>query len=170
VTGDEQLVIADKLIIGVDPGLQTGLAWLMSENGDEQFSSIDLLAMEACDKIAWLLARWRGRRTQWRGRQAVIGAERFVITGRAAKMTRQNDALEVIGTCRWLARAYESSFLLQAAGEAQRIGSRATLLQLGWWMPSGDHLNKAAAQTVLAYQRAYPHEFAHRIYPGTIDA
>lgn len=157
------LRVVDKLIIGVDPGLQTGLAWLTSAGSDERFSSVDLPAMEACDRIA----RFLDDRCR---QQAVIAVERFTVSGRAAKMTRQNDALEIIGVCRWLARRHGVSFLLQGAGDAQRVGSRELLTRLGWWAVGGDHLNKAAAQVALAYQRAYPREFAQRINPDTIDA
>jgi predicted RNase H-like nuclease (RuvC/YqgF family) len=148
-----------RLIIGVDPGKMTGLAWLI----DDTFKSTDLTAINACDMISNLLISYSEQRP------VIIAAERYNITQRTVKLTRQYDALEVIGTCRWMAHNHHTMFILQAASEAQRCGNRDVLRALGWWKPGGDHLNKAAAQVVLAYQQAFPHEFARRLEPGMIS-
>lgn len=146
-----------RLLIGVDPGKATGLAWLF----DNDFMSLDVSYMDACKKISRLL-RLRG------DRPAIVAVERYNITQQTVKLTRQYDALELIGVCRWLAYAHGAQFTLQAAGEAQRCGNRTTLRALGWWTPSGDHMNKAAAQLALAYQQTFPLEFAKRLEPGMI--
>lgn len=146
-----------KLIIGVDPGKTTGLAWLL----DDEFTSVDLPPLEACDQVERLLRR-RG------DRPALVAAERYNITQQTVKLSRQYDALEVIGALRWLAHAHRATFVLQGASDAQRCGNREVLRTLGWWSPGGDHRNKAAAQVALAYQQTFPHEFASRLAPGTI--
>lgn len=146
-----------RLIIGVDPGQATGLAWML----DDDFTSVDTTPLEACDKISQAL-RLRGDRS------AVVAVERYNITQRTVKLTRQYDALEIIGVCRWLAHRHRAVFLLQGASDAQRCGNREVLRTLGWWKPGGDHLNKAAAQVALAFQRTFPHEFAARLEPGMI--
>lgn len=155
VDGDRPVIPASHLIIGVDPGGTTGLAWVL--NG--QFESVDLPPLEAMDKVDELVRRRV---------PTVIAAERYNITAQTIKKTRQYDALEVIGACRWLAYRYHASFLLQSAGEAQRAGNREVLRVLGWWKPGGDHLNKAAAQVALAFQRALPQEFTKLIEPGML--
>lgn len=155
----------ERLLIGVDPGLMTGVAWLLD---DDTFESCDLPALDACDRIARLFSdHWNGG-DQDDCRPIVIAVERYSITQQTVKLTRQYDALEVIGVCRWIARYHGASFLLQGASAAQRVGNRDVLRTLGWWKPGGDHLNKAAAQVALAYQQTFPHEFAKRLEPGTI--
>lgn len=151
-------MIDKRLIIGVDPGKETGLAWLI----DDEFSHMDLPALAACDKIAWLVSGCGAQRP------TIIAAERYNITQRTVKMTRQYEAFEVIGACRWIAHVHRTSFVLQAAGEAQRAGNRDVLLRLGWWRRGGDHLNKAAAQVVLAFQQIFPAAYAELIGPDTI--
>jgi len=146
-----------RLIFGVDPGQATGLAWML----DDDFMSVDTTPLEACDKISRML-RLRGDRS------AVVAVERYNITQRTVKLSRQYDALEIIGVCRWLAHAHRATFVLQGASDAQRCGNREVLRTLGWWSPGGDHRNKAAAQVALAYQQTFPHEFASRLEPGTI--
>jgi hypothetical protein len=145
-----------RLLVGVDPGLATGLAWLWNDT----FTSENLSALDACDRIENLTRRHPG--------PIVVAVERYNITKQTTRMTRQYEALEVIGFCRWIARRHRASFLLQSAGEAQRAGNREVLRLLGWWKPGGDHLNKAAAQVALTYQRSFPLEFARRLEPGMI--
>lgn len=146
-----------RLIIGVDPGKMTGLAWLI----DGVFLSVDLPALDACNKVSQLLQSRDGR-------SAILAIERYNITAQTIKLTRQYDALETIGVCRWLAHIHGVQFILQAASTAQRCGNRDVLRTLGWWKPGGDHLNKAAAQVALAYQTTSPLEFTRRLEPGMI--
>lgn len=147
-----------RLIIGVDPGKVTGLAWLI----DDVFMSSEYSSMNACTTIDSLI------RVYGEQDAVIIAVERYNITQQTTKLTRQYDALEVIGVCRWIACLHDAQFLLQSASGAQRCGNRDVLRTLGWWKPGGDHLNKAAAQVALAYQKIYPHEFAKRIESGMI--
>lgn len=156
---------SSRLIIGVDPGKSTGLAWLI----DDTFQSIDLPAIKACTLLDMIMREYDSDKSVIRSDQvAVIAVERYNITAQTSKLTRQYDALEVIGVCRWLAHAHGAQFMLQGASSAQRCGNREVLQALGWWKPGGDHLNKAAAQVALACQTIFPHEFAQRIEPGMI--
>lgn len=152
------VLVSHRLIIGVDPGKMTGLAWLV----DNTFRSTDLTALDACTMIDTLM-------TQHSDRPTIITAERYTITTNTAKLTRQYDALEVIGVCRWLAHMRRAQFELQAASAAQRCGNRDVLSALGWWGRGFDHRNKAAAQVALAYQQRFPNEFALRLEPGMIN-
>ena len=132
------------LIIGVDPGKTTGLAWL----DNKTFYSTDYNALSACDKIFELITTYDGK--------VIVAVEPYNITRQTIKFTRQYDALEVIGTCKWMSYKYGAEFILQAASAAQPAGNVDLLKQLGWWVSSKDHCNKAASQVVLAYQRVFP--------------
>lgn len=147
-----------RLIIGVDPGKMTGLAWLI----DDTFKSTDLAVLNACTVMDMLLREYEGC-------PIIIAVERYSITQQTSRLTRQYDALEVIGVCRWFAHSHDAQFLLQSAAAAQRCGNRDVLRALGWWKPGGDHLNKAAAQVALAYQTTSPLEFTRRLEPGMIN-
>lgn len=146
---------SSRLIVGVDPGGTTGLAWLLND----RFESVDLAPLEALDKIDELARRKM---------PTIIAVERYTITAQTIKKTRQYDALEVIGASRWIAHRYRCTFLLQSPGEAQRAGNREVLRVLGWWAKGADHRNKAAAQVAFALQRTLPHEFAQRVEPGML--
>lgn len=136
------------LIIGVDPGKTCGFATLFLD--DMSFSSNDLSHEDACDNLWSLLSEWRVN--------ACVSVERYTISGRRA-VTRDNNALELIGVARNLARWNSSRFLLNGVSDAQGIGNPAALRQLGWWKPGGDHLNKAASQVAYAFAKLLPREF-----------
>lgn len=136
------------LIIGMDPGKTCGFATLFLD--DMSFSSNDLSYEIACDNLWALLAEWR--------ENACVSGERYTISGRRA-VTRDNNALELIGVARNLARWNQSRFMLNGVSDAQGIGNPAVLRQLGWWKPGGDHLNKAAAQVAYAFAQLLPRKF-----------
>jgi hypothetical protein len=146
----------DLLIIGVDPGLACGFATL----NNDVFTSDDFSVLHACTRLEELL---RSSVTN-----KIVGVERFTFQASSAKKTRQYDALEFIGVARYLCYKHNATFLLQGASEAQQIGSRETLLKLGWWKKGYDHANKAAAQVVMAYARSCPSELESRIHPDMV--
>lgn len=140
-----------RFIVGLDPGKSCGFATL---NGDE-FHSTDLTPLQACSELHRLLRN---------GRPKIVSAERYTFTQAASRMTRQYDALEIIGTARYLCHEYGVTFVINGAAEASRVGSPAVLRALGWWARGKDHRNKAAAQVALVLQQTHPEEFLERTH------
>jgi hypothetical protein len=144
--------VAKRLLIGVDPGKTSGLAVL---DGDD-FWSVDLDdPLDVCDEVHRML-RWK--------RPTVVAVERYTFTRAAGRMTRQYDALEVIGALRYICHTSGVSFVLRGASESARVGSPAVLRALGWWARGFDHRNRAAAQLALLLQQTYPEEFVRRAH------
>lgn len=139
------------IIIGVDPGKTTGLAWY----SDGKFNSGDYSSLNACDVIHNLLNNYH--------RSKIIAVERYNITRQTIRFTRQYDALEIIGTCRWFSHRFAAEFILQDASAAQYSGNVLLLKQLQWWVSGKDHCNKAASQVVLACQRAFPNHIQDKL-------
>lgn len=146
----------DVLIIGVDPGKAVGIALL---DGGE-FNSREFTYADAEDELARLCETRR---------KIILGVERFVITQRTMKMTRQYDALYLIGVCKFLARRYELPCLLQGASEAQRAGNGEVLRAFGWWRSgTADHVARASAQAALVLARMFPDVYEQLLSPGMI--
>lgn len=141
----------DTLIIGIDPGKTVGFARLYNDG----FKQGDLSYEKTTDVLDLM--------TAWATLQQVpfiVSVERFTQHNNRV-MTRQNDALELIGVARFLARKRGAvKFMLNGVTDAQRMAPPDVLRQLGWWKPGGDHLNKAAAQVAYAVALTWPDDFA----------
>lgn len=148
-----RLTIKERLIIGVDPGLTTGIAWLHAD----KFEAAELSPLDTCDFVLTQLKN---------DLPTIVSAERFTFQASSAKKTRQYDALEIIGTLRWLCHRYRATFITPGASEAQRIGSPQVLRALGWWQRGKDHSNKAGAQVAYAFAQTHPDEFESLLPPG----
>lgn len=141
--------------IGIDPGKATGFAVL--RRGIVTTSELDF--NETCITLESLLQE---------PHDIVVAIERFTFQAASTRMTRQYDALELIGVTRFLCTKYKKYLRIYGAAEAARIGSPAVLKKLGWWTSGKDHANKATAQIATALSNIYPQEFENLLNPGTI--
>ena len=83
-----------------------------------------------------------------------VVAERFTFT--STKMTRQYDALEVIGALRYVSHRPGVKFTLQSRADKERV-SNATLRQIGWYTSTKDgHANDAARHALVYLTRNFP--------------
>jgi predicted RNase H-like nuclease (RuvC/YqgF family) len=154
-----------RLLIGVDPGLTTGLAAI---DLDAEPDSPKLLAWEASphSAIRWVHTWLDG------GMAARVATERFVIPVGASKLSRQPDALEVIGALRYLCDEANPRvpFELQDRAARNRV-SLTVLHDLGWSrLPGGTgHSRDALRHALLALVTHLPeHPLAARIASGTL--
>lgn len=138
-----------RLIIGIDPGGTSGVARF--DTGNNAFAAYGCTQDETTD----IVYHWMQEPDF---DQRVVAIERFTQSNRGA-MTRQNDALEIIGAVKFLVRIHPALLFVAGAAEAQRVGTRELLVRLGWWTRGVDHLNQAAAQAAYGYMRAAPSEF-----------
>lgn len=79
-----------------------------------------------------------------------IVVERYVR--QSQKMTSQPDALEVIGTLRYLARKYGAAFALQSRSERLKV-AMVDLKRIGWWVPGLEHAQQAAKHALVYVSR-----------------
>lgn len=127
----------DVLILAVDPGGMTGWATYWNDHVSAGQSE----PMEFLRRADGFLA------TDYTKKHVIC--ERYTVTSETIKKSRQYDALEVIGTLKYLAWKHGAEFTLQAPAEAKRFTPNARLLILKWYRPGQDHANDALRHLVL---------------------
>jgi hypothetical protein len=95
----------------------------------------------------------------------VVGIERFVITPRTSKLSRQPAALGIIGIMEELCQERRVSYRLQMKSEVVKLGSDVKLRKLGWYSPGQGHANDAARHALFALAHQNEAIFAALIEP-----
>lgn len=145
-----------RSIFGVDPGLHVGLLHFRVDTG-----AVEMLTHTPLDAATWLEKRAR--------EGDVVATERYTQTSGSSRRTRQNDALEVIGMCRFVTYRAGAIFVLQGVSEAKKIATPDVIKSFGWWRRGDpDHIRRAAAQAAFAYFQLDPEDFERRTRPGTV--
>lgn len=140
------------IIIGVDPGKKTGIFALESETGARLWST-EISAFAAVSYVDDYISLHSN---------VLLAVERYTIG--SLKMTVQYDALEVIGTLRYLARKKSHRFQLQSRAEKSRIPNDV-LKSIGFYVPGFDDANDAARHAFIAFARLYPeHNTVKRVF------
>lgn len=118
----------DLCVIGVDPGVTTGLAQVM-------FYSTGYARLQdsaECDFEASV--RWmRHALVATRGQDRAIVAEKFLITHRTATINAPGDSLEMLGVAKLLAMDEGLVLARQAPSEAKSLVSNEMLREVGVW-------------------------------------
>lgn len=125
-------------ILAVDPGLTTG--WAFWDSAERSPSPGETEGpMEFLD----LAHRWVERISQLKMRDALVIAERFIITPETAKKTQAPWSLEISGGLRFLCHRYGVEYVQQTPAEAKRLIHDDRLRALGWYQPGKGHANDA---------------------------
>lgn len=129
--------------LAVDPGQTTGLALYSMSGGTPQFAE-------------WMQEDWAMTLAdvtrQLYGLDALI-VEEFTIVG--ARGHEANDAIEIIGACRWLARQAQVPLIRQKPVDAKEFSTDEKLKALGWYTPApADHGRDASRHLLLYMARA----------------
>ncbi len=135
-------------ILTVDPGLATGIAMWVDTPKDSSFQSEIVESGAIYDKLNRLIPVFD-----------VVAFETFTITAKTVKMTRQNDALELIGVVKFLCWMHDKPWAPQSPGDAKAFVSNAWLRKLGWYHPGAGHDNDAARHLFLFMSRRYSSMF-----------
>lgn len=127
----------DTMVLTVDPGTTTGYAFLAAKEDcaphvyqahpDEFLPWTDMLAEVWGDRLT-------------------IVCERFTITTRTMKVTREgsHDALETIGVLRYLSkRSCKRDVVFQQPADVMRLFTDDWLRERGWYAPGKPHGNDA---------------------------
>lgn len=121
------------MIIGIDPGMTTGIA--LWQGGDDIPVGIELPMTQ--------MYEWMRDTIGQSDERHQIACEAFIISERTLKATRQNWSLELIGALRWLAWKHGHHFVLQQPAAAKRFVDNDRLRRVGWYVRGGDHSNDA---------------------------
>jgi hypothetical protein len=126
-------------IIGVDPGLATGLCSVYPAVGYE--ASWTVPWMEACD---WLQTAAAGY-----GPRLLIATELYVP--RKGVYAFQPESLKCNGVIEWACHKYGCQYEPQLVSDAKAFVSNERLRNLGWWNRGGADHERDAARHVLLY-------------------
>lgn len=138
-----------KYLVALDPGKTTGVAACILTD-DVQVSGFQAGEMDRQATLDWTWSALESMRELYDDLEIHIVAERFTIGPQTMKMTRQHDALEIIGAVRWMTQRHQASFALQDPGIAKSTCSNATLQKIGFWTPGkAGHANDAARHLVV---------------------
>lgn len=124
------------ICLAVDPGGTTGYAWAeMHEAGE--------LRVFAWQDPPMDFLSWAHNHIESNPFCEVV-VERYTITQKTIKLSRQSDALEVTGALRYLAYLYgDRKIIQQGPSDVMRLFTDDRLKALGWYVPDKEHANDA---------------------------
>jgi hypothetical protein len=120
------------IVLWVDPGLVTGLAWLLH---GWDFHADEFGFMEAGTSIERTCATYQG--------MAWIGWERFTIHPHTPPIDAHH-AIEMIGVTRRYATHYLCKILTEAQQHTPKPLDQQRLKAIGWWVPGKKDAQSAA--------------------------
>lgn len=158
--------VGNVIFCGVDPGESVGLAAI--HRGERLFAE----QLPRSEAMRFL----RGRFSEWADLAYVVyvACERYVITQRTARLTRQPAALEVTGVVREDALQLGFEFSQYPPSTSKRLASNDRLRRLGLWTPrapdasDANDVNDAMRQTVTAMALRRPSAFTGLLGRGSI--
>jgi hypothetical protein len=134
-----------ETVLGVDPGGNTGLC-LLRVGVNIKTEVVDF------GQVTW--PEILGVAESWVVRCDAVACERYTITARTATLTRQPEAMYVIGMLYFLAQAADVPMLLQSPGDAKAAFGNDRLKDLGLKV-TGRHAKDALRHACLLVRRAY---------------
>lgn len=147
--------LEDVHVIGSDPGRTTGLARLYK-------GVLTAVAVPSGD-VSEVVEAWLADLIP-----AVVGCERFIITQRTARLSRQPEAIEITGVIRSLVERNGRAIMVdQNMSDAKRFIHRDLRVALGW-QQSGNlsvHMNDAVCQVGKTLYARYPTAFRELVNP-----
>jgi hypothetical protein len=139
--------MSEYILIGVDPGKTTGL--FVYSNGprfgflDRQYLRDEVDAEQMPKRMSDLIVK----ATDYVGYGGVhIAVERYIVTGRTAKLSQQTDALEVTGMIKAFATLHTSNSIRQYMKANLKFANDAALRRAGWHSSKLGHATDAARQ------------------------
>jgi hypothetical protein len=133
----------EYVIIGIDPGLMTGVFTWRSGRERSWFEGMHLEA-ETFPRQFWNELRRQSRGVKPDNIHMAI--ERYIITPKTAKLSQQTEALEVTGMVKAIAALHGVSDVRQYAKANLKFASDDMLKAVGWSTPGMRHANDAARQ------------------------
>lgn len=165
------------MIIGVDPGLMTGLYVYRTYEANHTEVPQGPVQAEAW-QVPALVHDWIGRANShmWDDDEGVeephgvhVAVEKYVITSRTAKLSQQTEALEITGAVKAVAILSGGVTVNQYLKANLKYASDDMLRTMGWFTPKMRHANDAARQaSALLKEVDYP-RWCELVKGGTLD-
>lgn len=128
------------MIVGVDPGQTTGLAWW-----DDMAQRLEATAQQPAQHAVVTLWTWL---EEHRDVACEVACERYQIGPRTLQASRQYDALHVAGAVRFKCGQLGVPYHEYPPATSKRLAHDDRLHLLGLWRPGHGHANDAARQVV----------------------
>lgn len=148
-------------LCGVDPGSTTGIFTISMWSGDT-VTQMSRAQLPPEDVEGWL-AQWFDAEPT-----TILFIERYFITQRTTKMSRQPAALEVTGVVKNLCHHLGIAVKVQAKSDASKLAHDSVLREIGWYTRGMRHANDAAKHVLLGMSRTHPLEFQRIISRGIV--
>lgn len=129
------------MIVGVDPGGTTGLAWW-----NEVTHRLETTAQQPAQHAVVTLWAWLEKYAP--GQSVEVACERFQIGPRTLQASRQYDALHVAGAVRFKCGQLGVPYFEYPPATSKRLATDDRLHQLGLYQPGRGHANDATRQVV----------------------
>lgn len=145
------------VIVWLDPGLVTGLAWWDPEK--KVFSSWQYEFEDLAERLRVLAGMY--------GDTLLVGYEDYLVVGGPRSGTPEH-SLKVIGMVKELAAEGLFTLAPPVPSSSRKLGNVVWLRRLSWYKPGKKHANDAAMH-LLAYllkQKPIPAHIRHKLFPG----
>lgn len=140
------------IIVGVDPGQVTGVAWW-----DTETEAFTVTAQSPADGAVINLWLWLERFDR-EGHEVEVACEQFVIGPRTLRATRQYDALHVAGALKFKCTQFSVPYHEYRASDTKRLVNDQVLRQCGGYT-SSDHVNDAERVALTHLANVLPKQF-----------
>lgn len=139
--------MSDELIIcGVDPGEHTGL--FVVRIRPERVPVCRIWRAEVSQhEVAPALENQLEMEPR-----TVVACERYVITQKTIRTTRQPAAMEVIGNVKDVCHRYDARLRMQMKSDVAKTADNSTLREIGWYARGMRHANDGARHALYALQ------------------
>jgi hypothetical protein len=140
--GEDRTVSNEYVIIGIDPGLMTGVFWY-----SHPLTPIGVRAeIDAAGIPVYVDNMLKGMTRDYGARNVHIAVERYIITPKTAKLSQQTEALEVTGMVKAIAAIHGVTDVQQYAKANLKFASDDMLKAVAWKTPGMRHAMDAARQ------------------------
>ncbi len=160
MTADRQIPAEQRsLIVWLDPGQTTGLAYYDLEN-DTFFSwQYDLDDLQK---------RFTETLVPMAGSRMAVGYERFIVTSGGTRFSTPEHALKTISVIKHLAEHADVPLLKAQPSSGRKLASPVLLRRLGWYKPGRPHANDAAQHLLvhMIRMRPMPPSIRQTLFPG----
>lgn len=145
------------IIIGVDPGLVSGMAY-WDTRIMEKPNAVEVPYVETGDRLFKWLYSVNARR------DVHVACERYVIMSGGGPKTAQPEALMGMGAVEYVARSLHFPLSWFFPVDTKRIAPDKVLRQLGWYQDTKDgHANDAMRLVLKWYADNCPNDFAELV-------
>lgn len=143
------------LVLGIDPGSTTGIAVVYYDPTDHSVEVMETHQLQVKEATLWIR-----REISERG-VALIGMEKYIITQRTAKLSRQTDALEMIGVVKSQVlfaltdSGREIPISMHSSSDGKNVWSNPRLVKHDLYRHATGHARDGLRHALLALERTH---------------